>query len=166
MIEMAGWDEDEAHAVMSDLDINDAIECELQGCNRPMLMVIHFHHVIARGGSVWIARAAGEPFAVLALAPVTHGVAVAGLLARDHRRWRGPLLRVAARIRQNLREVAASGRGAYRRIEARSWSDHPTGNRLLEACGFQFEAELRGCAPGAVTFRQYAWIMPTLPETP
>lgn len=167
MIDVAGWDDEEAFAVLSDLDPHDALECMVDdGTATALGRFAIFRDAMARGGEVAVVRSRGEPFAVLALVPIAAGVAGAGLLARDHRRWRRPLAVLAARIRRQLAEAAASGRGAYRRVEARTWADHPTGARLLEACGFRHECDLRGYGQGHATFRQYAWVMPDIPETP
>lgn len=105
-------------------------------------------------------QAATTPFAVFGLSHTGQsGVAAAALLARDHRKFRWPLARLAATIRAQL-PAEARAQGIHR-IEARAWAGHPTASNLLIALGFTHEADMGGFGPaGSQTYRQFALILP------
>ncbi|MGY9050348.1 hypothetical protein P775_08380 [Puniceibacterium antarcticum] len=101
----------------------------------------------------------GMPFAVLAVVPMSRGVAQGAFLARSHTSFRMPLARAAVEICQRL-PVWAKSAGIHR-LEARCWAAHPTAPRFLAACGFTFEAITSGYGPnGSADFLQFAWVQP------
>lgn len=110
-------------------------------------------------------QSATTPFAVFGLSNTGQaGVAAAALLARDHRKFRLPLARLACVFRTSL-PAEARARG-IRRIEARAWAGHPTASRLLTALGFTHEADMGGFGPdGSQTYRQFALLIPDLGPT-
>lgn len=104
-----------------------------------------------------------EPFALLALSPseIAH-VARAYMVATDHRRRRRRLAELAAMVRRDLPAMARAHR--VRRVEVRSWTDHPTADRLIRRCGFEHECTFHvpdhALRPEPVAFRQYAITIP------
>jgi hypothetical protein len=160
MIEIRPYDDFEAMAVFRQLDPDDFLEAELvRGAAVSHLSLWgdwrQAQH--ARLAS-YVFSYAGAPFAVGALAHSgAAGVAEAALLAREHRRFRRPLIRLARQIRSELPEFCA--RLGIRRIEARCYAGHPRAAQFLEFLGFRHEADLPGFgATGAVVFRQFAWV--------
>lgn len=105
-----------------------------------------------------VERAGGRivPFAVLGIANTGQGgVAQAALLCRAHRTFRREIAMLGILLRRELPAFAATT--GIRRIEARSWSHHPTAGRLLSALGFELEAIMPGFGPdGGAIFHQYA----------
>ena len=128
-----------------------------------------------RGGEPYrllsfVALSGGTPFAVFSLSHTGQaGIAAGALLARDHRRFRGPLARLGAMIRRRMPAEAAA-RGIHR-VEARCWADHPTAATLLASLGFAHECDMPGFGQtGRVIYRQFAFV-PALsacpaPDTP
>jgi len=116
-----------------------------------------------------IAFHACTPFAIMGLWPSgQYRVAQAALLARDHARFRRPLVELVRHGQEVLTNTASACNVV--RIEARSWANHPRAAALLTALGFAHEADLPGFGPmGRETFRQFAWVHPQLrlnpPET-
>lgn len=162
MIEVRPFEDLAAMAVFRHLDVNDQIEAELtRGAPAGALALfadwraMQPHAVLSQ-----TVAQNGQPFAVFLLSNTGHaGVAQAALLARDHRRWRPALLRLALAMRRGLPGFAADH--GIHRIEARAWADHPTASRLLAALGFTHEADMPGFGiTGAIIFRQFAWTAP------
>jgi hypothetical protein len=97
-----------------------------------------------------------RPFAVVCL---THtgqaGVAQAAFLACDHHRFRRHIAQACVQIARALPQLARDT--GLRRIEARSWAEHPTAPRFLRACGFASEVRMSGFGgDGSQSFVQYA----------
>lgn len=111
-----------------------------------------------------IAHVGDAPFAVFALGHTGQGgVGQAALLARDHRRFRPQLRRLAALIRTHLpREAQARG---VHRIEARCWAGHPTAPALLSLLGFAHECRMPGFGLGHHDFHQFAWTLSAVAPT-
>lgn len=162
-IRVRPYDDLSAMAVLSALDAQDQIEAELtRGAPASALALFADWRQMEplRVASHVALTAGGQPFAVFALANTGQaGVAQAALLARDHRRHRIDLARLAVLIRHAFPRLAAAC--GIHRIEARSWAGHPTAARLLAAMGFAHECDMTGFGQsGAITFRQFAWIAP------
>lgn len=170
MIRLRPYDDQDAFAVLSRLDLNDQAEAELmRGAAATGLQLFAEWRAVQSARIIsHVASAHGQPFAVFALAHTGQaGVAQAALLARDHARWRLPLARLAVLIRGGMPEFAT--RHGIHRIEARSWAGHPTAHRLLVSLGFDHETDMPGFGlTGRVTFAQYAWLAPAvyLPADP
>lgn len=98
----------------------------------------------------------GTPFAVFGLAHAGQaGVVTAGLLARDHRHFRRQLAQLGVLIRRHLPDLCRDN--GIRRVEVRTWSDHPTAKGLLHQIGFCEECRLTGFGPaGADLFHQFS----------
>ncbi len=113
---------------------------------------------------VYTEEAGGEPFAVLALSQTgQRGVAGAAMLARDHIRYRRPLVQLARLIREAMPDFADDL--GISRIEARAWARHPRASAFLTLTGFTHECDMPGFgAIGAETFRQFAWVDPRLTD--
>lgn len=162
-IAVQDWSDHQAVQVFNDLDPNDLLEAEVAKG--------HFlHHMAAfaewrainpmRSLSVILATegvATNTPFAVLGVNITGQfGVGEAALLARKHGKFQRELVLAAKEIRASLPAWAA--RAGFNRIEARSWSEHPTAGAFLQKCGFQFEMAMHGFgASGQQVFHQYAW---------
>lgn len=167
MIELQPYSDHLAMHIFTSLDPNDHIEAELvRGVNTSHLAIfadwrslegVRLLSIIITDGG-----AQKTPIAILGLSNTGQaGVAQAALLSRSHERFKPQLREVAKRIRHEL-PIFAEEQGVYR-IEARSWSEHPTANRFLRYCGFRLETQMPGFgATGAFTFNQFAWISPTL----
>tara|TARA_R110000764_G_scaffold11553_1_gene34580 strand:+ start:14638 stop:15171 length:534 start_codon:yes stop_codon:yes gene_type:complete len=106
-------------------------------------------------------EAAPIPFAVLGLSLTGQaGVAQAALLARNHVKFRRPLITAGAEIRGRL--PAFCEENNIYRIEVRSWGGHPRAARFLTLCGFQHEIEMPGFGGASgTTFHQFAWTQAT-----
>ncbi|MEM9782159.1 MAG: hypothetical protein AAF899_06755 [Pseudomonadota bacterium] len=96
------------------------------------------------------------PFAILGLGCFTECVATAALLARDHRAWKRPLAHLVLELRRELPRFMFEM--SLRRLEARSWPDHPTAASLLSGIGFEREASLPGCACDGGPFDLYGFV--------
>jgi hypothetical protein len=167
------WDAEGALAVLEDLDRHDLAEAgvNMGRCLRPLEALTAFQFGAGAGHDVrvaWAMRADApmEPFAILSVIRAdTAGVAGAGLIARDHRKWRRALAALAVQIRDRLPGYMAE-RGLTR-IEARSWVRHPTGGHLLVAMGFHHEVLMRGFGPkGAEAFHLFSRIEPNRRSDP
>ncbi|PWE50075.1 hypothetical protein DEM26_08985 [Thioclava sp. NG1] len=172
MIQVRPYEDFAAHAVLSRLDPMDQLEAEVvRGGHEPPLAIFADWRAAnaARLISTVLLTDVGTPFAVLGLSHTGQaGVAQAALLARDHTKFRRPLAEAALRIRKEM-PVFAEEFGVHR-IETRSWVQHPSGARLLVACGFHLEATMPGFGPlGDHAFHQFAWVAPyntPAPEAP
>lgn len=161
MIQLRPWDDLAAYAVFRALDACDLMEAELvrgQACGGLGLWADWRSLEPLRLASFVALTAGGTAFAVFGLVNSGQaGVAGAALLARDHRTFRQPLARLALALRDELPGFARA-RGVHR-IEARSWSDHPSAPRLLTALGFRREARMPGFGQdGRTEFHQWAWL--------
>jgi hypothetical protein len=161
-LELRPWDDHDALIVFRTLDHHDQAEAEaVRGRSATGVQLWADWRSVEQVRIVSIlACADGTPFAALGLSHTGQaGVAEAALLARNHRRFRVPLGRLAVLIRRRLPIVAAET--GIHRIEARAWAGHPTAALLLQGCGFHLEAVMRGFgADGRQSFRQYAWVAP------
>lgn len=161
-LELRPWDDHDALIVFRTLDHHDQAEAEaVRGRSTSGVQLWADWRAVEQVRIVSIlACANGTPFAVLGLSHSGQaGVAEGALLARDHRRFRVPLARLAVLIRRRLPIVAAET--GIHRVEARAWVAHPTASLLLQGCGFHLEATMRGFgSDGRNTFRQYAWVAP------
>lgn len=172
MIEVRPFEDLAAWSVFQRLDPHDHLEAEfVRGapatplalfCDwraaQPIQCVSLVIQTDARHGAV--------PFAVLCLANTGQaGVAQAALLARSHEHFRRPLAALAAQIRSRFPAVCAEL--GIHRIEARCWSNHPSAAILLDRIGFRHECDMPGFGKsGHITFRQFAWIAPSVCATP
>lgn len=171
MIDARPYDDLAAMAVLSRLDPADVLEAEatrgarvthlqlfgdwraMEG-NRFLSLVIH------------TAPSAGsQPFALLGLYHTgLGGVAGAALLARDHRRFRRPLVSLVREIRAQMPGFCE--RQGIHRIEARAWARHPRALAFLQLCGFRDETPGgmpgHGC-DGSESFHLFAYV-PALPR--
>lgn len=152
-----------ALTVLEDLDPHDEIEAGLaMGWQHDLVGSILADMLLSRraGGVIQIAwshlgAGGAAPFAILGVAPaLAPGVGVAALLARPHHRWRGALRSLAFALRADLPTWAAAH--GFHRLEARSWTGHPSAARLLSAIGFAREARMPGFAAGVADFDLYA----------
>ncbi|WP_101339738.1 GNAT family N-acetyltransferase [Cereibacter azotoformans] len=168
MIDVRPYDDLAAMAILQRLDPSDHLEAELsRGAPATALALfadwrsMQAIRVISHVAFTCPTRG-GKPFALFAVAQSGYaGVGEAALLARDHARFRRPLAELALVIRRGIGAEAA--RLGIHRIGCRSWSDHPTAARLLEAIGFRHECDMPGFGrSGTVTFRQFAWTAPEL----
>ncbi len=164
-IRVSDWDDEAAFEILADLDVADDLEMTLfRGDGEAALPLVLFADwraanagralsVVAWTGPVGQPR----PFALLGVMPTgAAGVFQAALLARDHRRFRSGIVQLVRMMRERLPDVAE--RQGIRRLECRSWADHPRAGRLLRALGFEREARLAGFGGGSLTFDQWAWI--------
>lgn len=157
------WSDDLGRIVFDDLDLHDFREAGVVRGEAVRSMTIwadwrsvrslRIVDVIAVSRPVHGAR----PFAVFAIANTgIAGVAEASLLTRAVPTWGREIARLAVHLRRAMPAFCADL--GIHRIEARSWAGHPTGGRLLEACGLRLEARLSGFgASGQETFDQHAW---------
>lgn len=111
----------------------------------------------------WVAfdsEACDRPFALVALSHTgQRSVAGAALLARDHRRFRRPLVELARLIRNEMPGWCSDA--GVSRIEARAWARHPRAGAFLSLIGFAHECDMPGFGhDGSETFRQFAWTNP------
>ncbi len=162
------YDDLSAMAVLSALDPADQHEVDLvRGrATGHLALFAEWRGVeVARVISHVALTRGGTPFAVLGLMNTGQaGVAAAALLARDHCRHARVLAALAVDIRHILPEWCRD-RGIFR-VEARSWSHHPTAARLLRAIGFCEECEMPGFGPaGQICFTQFALIIPACPAS-
>lgn len=160
MITARPWEDLAAVAVFRQLDAADHREAELvRGAPVHALGLFADWRAVAghRLLDLVLHTGAGTPFAVLGLAHTGQGgVASAALLARHHARYARPLAQAVVLIRARLPSWCAEQ--GVQRIEARSWSGHPTAGRLLRAIGFAAEADMPGFGgDGSVIFTQWAW---------
>lgn len=160
-LELIEWSDDLAFMVFQDLDFSDRVEAAIWRGDDAQPLALWADWRLWGGWravtrvACWREGRNMAPFAVLGLQPVgARGVMQGALLARCHRDWRRPLVHLVRRLRAELPDRAAEW--GLTRIECRTWSDHPTADRLLTAVGFRLEADLAGM-PGA--FRQYALIL-------
>lgn len=167
MIELQPYSDHLAMHIFTTLDPNDHIEAEIvRGIATSHLAIFADWRSLegARLLSVIITDDSAQktPIAILGLSNTGQaGVAQAALLSRNHERFKPQLREVAKQIRRELPEFAEE-QGIHR-VEARSWSEHPTANRFLRYCGFRLETKMPGFgATGAFTFNQFAWIPPNL----
>lgn len=169
MIQLRPWEDMAAAAVFRALDPSDLLEAELvRGAAVGHLALWADWRSIEplRLASFVALTAGGNPFAVFGLVHTGQaGVASAALLARDHRVFRRPLAQLAVILRDAFPGHCRE-RGVHR-VEARSWSAHPTAPRLLAALGFRAEARMPGFGPdGATEFTQWAWTARSQGSTP
>ncbi|RIA01346.1 hypothetical protein D1122_01400 [Cereibacter sphaeroides] len=166
MIDVRPFDDLAAMAILQRLDPHDHLEAELMR-GAPATPLALFADWRAMQQIRWLSYVAftspargAKPFALFALAQSGFcGVGEAALLARDHGQFRRPLAELAILIRREMR--AETARLGIHRVACRSWSDHPTAARLLEAIGFRHECDMPGYGrSGTVTFRQFAWTAP------
>ncbi len=163
MIELRPYDDHAAFRVFSVLDPSDHREAELvRGAPATHLALFADWRGVEGARLLSLVAAtgwngSGEPFAVIGLGHTGQGgVAQAAMLARNHTRFRLQLAQLGLMIRRRMPDFCA-GTG-IRRIEARSWSDHPTAGAFLTACGFSLECAMPGFGPhGTTTFNQFAW---------
>lgn len=106
------------------------------------------------------------PFALVAVCRTgLRGVAVAAMLARDHRRFRRELVQLARLIRTEMPIWCAEAGVA--RVEARAWARHPRAAAFLTRVGFTHETDMPGFGrDGTETFRQFAWWATASPRPP
>ncbi|MGI3163080.1 hypothetical protein [Pseudooceanicola sp. 200-1SW] len=164
MIDLRPFNETEALQVFRFLDPMDHMEAELvrgAAVNHLRLFADWCAMQGAQVLSLVLATKpgpAGVPFAVLTLCHTGQArVAQAALLARDHGRFRRSLAEAAVLIRRRLPGFCEEL--GIRRIEARSWTDHPSARSFLEGCGFHHECHMPGFGgQGQVAFEQFAWI--------
>ncbi|MDF2235382.1 hypothetical protein P2H44_22735 [Albimonas sp. CAU 1670] len=148
--------------VLQELDPQDRREagCALNGDASPDFLLREFLRRQGEGGHVFVAwshrpEGGADPFAILGVAAIiASGVGSAALLARRHDRWRPQLRALAFALRVDLPPWARLQ--GFHRLEARSWSDHPTAGTLLGAIGFRHELRLVGFAAGGADFDLYA----------
>lgn len=164
MITARPWEDLAAVAVFRQLDAADHLEAELvRGAPAQGLGLWADWRAVAghRLLDLVLHTGAGTPFAVLGLSHTGQaGVASAALLARNHARFARPLAQAVVLIRARMPAWCADT--GVRRIEARSWTGHPTAGRLLSAIGFAAEADMPGFGgDGSVKFTQWAWTAPT-----
>lgn len=157
------YDDLSAMAVLSALDAGDQREVELvRGRTTGHLALFADWRGVeaARVASYVALTASGTPFAIFGLMNSgIAGVALAALLARDHRRYRRALGALALDIRRELPWFCQSL--GIHRVEARSWFDHPTAAGLLRALGFCEECDMPGFGPaGRAIFTQFALTIP------
>lgn len=165
MIAVRPYSDLAAMAVLSRLDPHDILEAEaVRGEPVTHLSLFADWRAMepARLAS-WVAYdddRFGRPFALVALAHTgQRGVAGAALLARDHRRFRRPLVELARLIRTEMPGWCTDA--GVSRIEARAWSRHPRASAFLGLIGFDHECDMSGFGhDGSETFRQFAWTNP------
>lgn len=168
MIGLRPFDNLSAHAVLSRLDACDRQEAELaRGAQIDSLDLFAdwraMQQVALLSFVVFDRVEGGAPFATLMVIPTpTSGIAQAAFLARDHARFRAPLMTVARQIRRELPEFCA--RTGIFRVECRCWSDHRSARRFLRFCGFRRECQVPGYGPdGETVFEQYSFLQPLSP---
>lgn len=152
------WDDAAALIVLEHLDHSDWSEVLAARGLAPAAWDLHAEWRSMRGlGVVRIARWSGAPFAIVGVLNAgAAGVGQAALLARAHRAWLRPLVQLGAELGRQL-PAFAEAQDLWR-IECRSWSGHPTAERLLRHLGFCHEAALAGFHPrGQGVFHQWAW---------
>lgn len=164
-VDVRPYNDQDAFAVISRLDLADQMEVELtRGAHTPALTLwAEWRAAVPQHLLSFVAHVGGVPFAIFALVGTGEAnAACAAMLARDHRHYRRPLTRLARMIRAQIPPtMAALG---INRIECRCWSDHPTAAQLLRAVGFSHEIDLPGFGrTGQLTFRQFAWLAPAVP---
>ena len=165
------WEDGLGLQVFADLDPHDWAEAErMRG--RPVSSAGLWADWRAAAGIrivdvVFLAshRRGRAPFAVFALAHTgIAGAAEAALLTRVVGDWRREIAMMAAGLREAVPGFRA--RHGVRRIEARSWAGHPSGSRLLEACGLRHEVRLAGFgSTGGLQMDQHAIVAPFIPPT-
>lgn len=165
MIQFAPYDDLAAMQVLSRLDPWDWAEAEAtRGAAVTHLQLFaEWRAMQAARVASWVAyddQTRTRPFALLALAHTgQRGVAGAALLARDHRKFRRPLVMLARAIRERMPGYCAEA--GIARIEARAWAGHPRASAFLSLVGFHHECDMPGFGrAGEETFRQFAWRMP------
>lgn len=160
MLRVLPYEDLAAKAVIDRLDPADHLECELVrgAASTPLAIWADWRAMQAFRIASFVAVTGETPFAIFGLSHTGQaGIAGAALLARDHRAFRMPLARLAARIRAEMAGYIADK--GVNRIEARSWADHPTASGLLSGLGFTSECDMRGFGlTGTVTFRQWCWL--------
>jgi hypothetical protein len=165
MIALGPYSDDHAMAVLSRLDPWDWAEAEAtRGAPVTHLQLFaEWRAMQAARVASWVVfdhETRTCPFALLALAHTgQRGVAGAALLARDHRRFRRPLVELARRVRDGIAGYCAEA--GIHRIEARAWAGHPRASAFLALTGFTHECDMPGFGrAGEETFRQFAWRTP------
>jgi hypothetical protein len=167
-VDVRPYDDQDAWAVIRQLDAHDLIEAELvRGAHaRALGLWADWRSIQPAQPLSFVASTGGIPFAVFGVMNTGQaGVGAASLLARDHRRFRRPLARLCGEIRRRMPgHMAELG---IHRIECRCWNDHPTAALLLSALGFRHECDMPGFGlTGSVTFRQFAWLAQTVAPKP
>lgn len=169
VVDLAPFDPEAAYAVLRALDVQDRREIEvLSGPRQPAGLLAEFMNLSAISHDMRIAwritpGAARSPFAIVMICPHgPTGVASAGLLAKDHRRWARELSQLAIELRVAMPGFAAAH--GLARIETRAWRGHPTAHSLLGAIGFRNEAELQGFGGGEAVAVQYGWVSQSIPN--
>lgn len=164
MIDVRPFESLAASAVLQRLDVHDLIEAEVVRGTALLGLDLWADWRAMQGMCIasHVFTVEGQAFAVGAIvATGQSGVAQAALLARDHRRFRRPLVELARRIRDELPGFCAD-RGIHR-VEARCWAGHPSASRFLAGIGFAHETDLFGFgADGRAVLRQFAWLQPQL----
>lgn len=163
LIRVRAYSDKPALEVLENLDLNDATEVVLmRGPDDAgaLAMLSDWRMVNKMGAVSFIAFVEGAdvPFAVMSIAPDgMPGCGRAALLAKDHRLWRRELVVLAGMICKQLPVIAASM--GLHRIEARTWSNHPTASALLSAVGFSLDADMPGFGvSGELSLRQFSWV--------
>ena len=157
------WSDDLGTRVFDDLDENDMAEAMIDRGAAVSSRGLWADWRATRGTrlldviAVSTVRRGCKPFAVFAVAHSGRaGVGDVALLTRHVPDWRMEIGRLAAGLRIAVPAFCADL--GIHRLEARSWTGHPTGGRLLVACGFPVECRLHGFGPdGRETFDQHAW---------
>lgn len=163
MPRLDAWSDTGAMAVFNDLDLQDFREAEVVRGTKVSSMALWSDWRSIRSARIfdvvaYSSPATGRhPFAILSVVNSgVAGVAEAALVTRDVSRWGGQVARLASGLRRVFPDECR--RVGIHRVEARSWCGHPSGGRLLTACGLPFEARLTGFgADGTATFDQHAW---------
>lgn len=169
MILAAPYDDAPAFLILSRLDPWDWLEAEAtrgQAVTHLQLFAEWRAMQAARLAS-WVVyddQTRTCPFALVALCHTgQRGVAGAAMLARDHRRFRRPLVELARLIRTEMPGWARDA--GVTRIEARAWAGHPRASAFLALTGFAHECDMPGFGPaGDACFRQFAWTDPALTD--
>lgn len=164
MITARPYDDTLAMVVLSGLDPFDLIEAGLVRGAQPGHLALFADWRLAHQQAILSAvfcydkALGGNPFAVLMLGNTGQaGVAQAALLSRDHGKHRRALVNAARFIRNEMKQFCCDN--GIHRIEARSWSDHPTAANFLRACGFVKETTMQGFGvSGTIKFDQFACI--------
>lgn len=165
MIVLTPYDDLAAMQVLSRLDPWDWAEAEAtRGAPVTHLQLFaEWRAMQAARLASWVVyedQARDRPFALLALAHTgQRGVAAAALLARDHRKFRRPLVQLAHLIHAEMPGWCADA--GVNRVEARAWAGHPRASLFLRRIGFREETAMPGFGrDGSETFRQFAWTNP------
>lgn len=165
MIEVRPYNDQSAMAVLSQLDPYDLMEAEATRGEAVTHLSLFADWRAMQGYRLasWVVfddETCTCPFALVAVGHTgQRGVAGAALLARDHRRFRRPLLQLARLIRTEI--PSWCNEAGVTRIEARAWASHPRASAFLKLIGFTHETDMPGFGrDGSQMFRQFAWTNP------